>query len=252
MLFAMATTSLVLMATLFMFLLYEIPATALLSSTPEVVKVDSQIVRKEVETLPAGDRVSVVWAPVKVNETVIEAKGYGAAAESAEIGDSVEIWIPKDEPTAATLHGFQAYAVRPHTLIVFAGLFMVPGFLSTLWAWIRARRARFLLTEGRECAGTRLRTVPLPRPLRDMAVVRWEYSAEGSGGRLWALQMADWKKPPILVAGGKAALLNNLISNPVVDDGVVDDESRLSRVLARLNTALLVLCILTVLVFLLL
>ena len=250
--FGMGTITLVLVATLFLFLLYELPASALISSTPEVVKVESQITRKEIETLPAGDRVSVVWAPVKVNETVIEAKGYGASAETAQVGDPVEIWVPKDEPSAATLHGFQAYPVRPHTLLVFAALFMVPGLLSALWAWTRARRARFLLIEGVECGGTRLKTIPLPRPLKDMAVVRWEYSVEGTVGRLWALQNVEWKKPSLLVAAGKAALLNNLLTYPAVVDEEVDDESKVSRFLAGVNTALLVLGVLTLFVFFLL
>ncbi len=252
MLFGMATVTLVLVATLFMFLLYQVPAAALFPSNREVVKVDSQIVRKEMETLPAGDRVSVVWAPVKVNETVIEARGYGAAAETAQVGDAVEIWVPKNDPSAATLNGFQVYPVRPNTLVVFAGLFMIPGFLSAVWAWSRARKARFLITKGSECLGTRLRTIPLPRPLKDMAVVRWEYSVDGADRRLWTLQKAEWKRPPLLVAGGKAALLNNLLSHPTEIDGEVDDESKLSRVLAGLNTALLILCILTVFVFFLL
>jgi hypothetical protein len=247
--FGMSTITLVWVATLFMFLLYEIPSSALISSDREVVKVESQIIRKEKETLPAGDRVSVVWAPVRVNETVIEAKGYGSAAETAQIGDNVEIWVPKNEPSAATLHGFQAYPVRPHTLLVFAVLFMAPGLLSILWAWSRARRSRFLLTEGLECQGDRLKTIPLPRPLKDMAVVKWEYSVEGADGRIWALQNADWKNPPLLVAKSKAALLNNLLSSPVVQDEQVDDESRLSRFFAGVNAALLLLCLFTLLVF---
>ena len=84
-----------------------------------------------------------------------------------------------------------------------------------------------------------------------MSVVRWEYSVEGAVGRLWALQKAEWKKPPLLVAGGKAALLNNLLSYPAVVDEEVDDESKVSRFLAGLNTALLVLSVLTLFVFLL-
>ena len=249
MLFALSSISLVLVATLFMFLLYGIPASALLGSGPDVVRVTSQISRKEKETLPAGDRLSVVWAPVRVNEAVIEARGYGPAAEAAEIGDSVEILVPKSNPAAATLEGFQAYPVRPETLLLFAGLFMIPGAATALFAWLRGRRSRALLTEGVEILGDRLRTVPLPRPLKDMALVRWEYSSEGVTGRLWVLQKADWKRPPLLVAGGNAALLHSLLSEPMVQDGLVGDGSRLRKVFGVLNSGLLALCILTLTVF---
>ncbi|MFA5508842.1 MAG: hypothetical protein WC314_24710 [Vulcanimicrobiota bacterium] len=247
--FSALTTFLVVFAALFLFVLYGVPARALWSSSGEQVRVTSQVSRKETKTLPGGDRVGVVWAPVRVNETVIEARGYGPETDRLEIGDPVEIVIPESDPRAAWLEGFQPYPVQPRVLLTTAGLFLLPALLVALWSLFRTRRTIALLTRGVECRGSRLRTIPLPRPLKDKALVRWEFSSPQGEGRFWTLQSAEEKKPVLLVADGKAAVLPNLLPHPVLDDGTVGSDAFLPRFCLGLNTTLAALCGLAVLSF---
>jgi hypothetical protein len=250
MVFSMTNFFTVLLSALFMFLIYGIPVGALLPQSTDSVRVTSQIQEKESELLPSGGKVSVVMAPVKVNDVVIEVRGYGPKAEVSEKGDSVEIAVPRAHPTEAELVGFDRYPVKPKTLLILFVLFSGPGLLVAVFSWRSARRKRKLLTCGRETQGKRLRRIPLPRPLKDMVLVRWEYSSDGDTGRFWTLQKAELENPPLVVAGSLAAVRPNLLPEPVIDGQTITSISRGEKYGAIINWILLALCLISFVVFL--
>lgn len=252
MVFATANLFLVLLATLFMFVLYEIPVGALWPASGETVKVTSEIVRKEVETLPSGGEVTFAVAPVKVNEVVIEARGYGPRAESCKEGETVEISVPKANPAGAWLVGFERYPVRPQTLVLLGLLFTLPGVVAAAYSIVAAAGKRDLLITGEESRGKQLRKIPLPRPLKDMALVRWEYSYPGGTGRFWTLQNRSLEKPALLVNERRAAVLSNLLAHPSVDGEGLASLSKLEKLFAGLNGAFLILSGVSLLAYVLL
>ena len=191
----------------------------------------------------------MVVAPVKVNDVMIEVRGYGPQAEASEKGDTVEIEVPRRHPTDARIVGFNRYPVRPVTLITLGFLFIVPGVLVALWSWVGVRRKRVLLTLGREVRGTALRRIPLPRPLKDMVVVRWEYTFGEETRRFWALQKANVEKPRLLVVDGRAGVLANLLPEPEFDGDMITRVSRGEKYGAIINWVLVGLSLASVLVY---
>jgi hypothetical protein len=250
--FSMSNLFLVLLSALFMFQLYGISTRDLLPFGTEFVRVTSQIVEKQTETLPSGGDVSVVMAPVKVNDVLLEVRGYGPMAETSEKGDSVEILVPKGRPSDARLAGYDAYPVRPQTLVTLSILFFGPGLVVAAFSWFNVRRRRRLLIAGEEIRGTQLRRIPLPRPLKDMVFARWEYDHNGQSGRFWALQKADLEKPSLLVCGGRAAVLPSLIPDLELNGDEIVNVSRGEKYGAAINWTLLALCLVSLVVFIVL
>ena len=220
MLFAQALTLLVSTALLFLLLLYHNGFSAIRARHGPTTEVTSQVQTVEDEWLASGGKTRVAMAPVKINETVLEVKGYGPAAEQARVGDEVALIIPRKRPGESYLKGFWPQPVSPLVLLQFALLFYLPGWIVGGISLVRARTQQRLLIEGEEVQAEKRKTLPLPRPLKDKVLARWTYH-KGKHS-FWCLQDAQLQNETVLADGSKALLLESL---PVQ----LDDQQLVSR-----------------------
>lgn len=208
MLFAQALTLLVSTALLFLLLLYHNSFSAIRARYGPTKEVTSQVQTVNDEWLASGGKTRVATAPVKINETVLEVKGYGPAAEQAKVGDEVTLIIPTTRPAEAYLKGFWPQPVSPRVLLQFALVFYLPGWIVGGISLVRARTQRRLLIEGEEVKAEKRMTLPLPRPLKDKVLARWTYH-KGQHS-FWCLQDAQLQNETVLARGPKAVLLESL------------------------------------------
>jgi hypothetical protein len=220
----------------FLMVTYGTGFSYLRSGWSESVRVQSHLSGRDKERLSSGGMVAFVEAQVKVNERIITVKGYGPAVESAKVGDVVTINIPTTDTDASNLVGFWSRPVTPTLILSFALWFYGPAALAMLWSVRRSYQDRRLLLHGLECQGKRVRVIPLPRPVRDHQLTRWEYkSPEQEHRRFWSFDRVDLEDPILLADRRAAAVLDNLLPECTVEDDQLVSQDRWRRILANLT-----------------
>lgn len=227
---------LVTLALLFLLVVYDLGLSSLMAVVGESVRVESTIESVDDEYLPSGGQVRVCEALVKVNQTVLRIRGFGPKAESAKVGQKVTLVIPKQAPNQAYIDGFWRRAVSLPFLLEIAFLFYLPGLFLILFSGLKARRFHSILTEGKLIKADKVKSIPLPRPLKDRVLAKWSY--DSGSKHFWCLQEAEPDSETVLCINGRAMLMEALPVE-VQDEGFVTKgvTAKLRAIFARILVA---------------
>ena len=220
---------------LFLCLTYGIGLSSLRANFQETLRVSSQIHEVGWKPLPSGGSVGMVSAQVMINEKVLTVYGYGPATESAKVGDPVDILIPKRQTGQARLGGFHSHPVEASQIFFLALLFAIPGLGLGLLSFARSFRRQKLLIWGEVKLGRKTKTLPLPRPLKDKDLVRWEYESPKGPKTFWCLQDKAAGTSELLFYRNSAAALHSLLSEIELEHGKVKSGAQLGKLYLRCN-----------------
>ena len=210
-------------------LLYGLGPTTYHRTHSDLITISANVSKVEMTDLPSG-RAQAAIAPIKVNDTVIEARGFGPRVNSTKPGDKVVVLLPSGAPREAYLQGYQRTPISIPTLLKVASGFFLPCFLLLVFALVRTRRGIRLLQEGRVSEATRKRSIPLPRPFADKCLGRWE----SEGKFFWAVTPKDMDNPTFLRSTSSYGFLDTAL----VDWEIKDGELFANRLQTRLQVAL--------------
>lgn len=201
---------LTLLALLLLLQTYGVGLRSLLIPQREQITVQSRVDMVAPLPVAGGGQVESVVARVKINGQETEVKGYSWSAQPPQVGQAVTIVIPTESPDQAYLLEFDRYPVAPNRLFFLALPFLLPGLTLALLGLDRGRRRVSLLQDGQAQEADRLRTLPLPRPLAERALVQFEYHSDSAPRRVWLLVERACKARTLLVKGRNAALYERL------------------------------------------
>lgn len=231
----------VLLAIFLLFLIYGVGLQRYLASRGKNVSVESQISEVKMLNLPSGERVPCVVAPVVVNEQQLDVLGFGEKTQEAQVGDPVTILIPAAQPKFARLETFQSRPIKVGALLGISLLFWIPSVVLVLVSLHRSKRRLKLLQHGQEIQGKVVRKIPLPRPLKDHVLARWQIESEkGKTRQFWSLQKSDLEKPVLLRVGEHAGLLERLLPDYHIEQGQLTHSAKLPQAYLLLNGLLLI------------
>jgi len=220
------------LALFFLLITYDLGFSFHRARAQESVSVESQISAREQEHLASGGRAIVVKAPVKINQELITVRGYGPAAEAAQVGQPVTIVIPKQHTSAATLQGYWPRPTTAGLLLQFALWFYAPAALAIACSLVSARREQKRVVYGAECPGKQIKALPLPRPLSDHVLAKWSYLApDESEKTFWTLQRKEEDSVVVSDPAG-ASLFNNLLPQWQVENETLISPTLTRKILA--------------------
>ena len=226
---------LVSLLTLLLFLIYGLGLSSLRAKYQEAIRVNSLIHEVGDKALPSGGTVRMVSAQLKINQVIVTVYGYGPKTEFAKVGDPVEIVVPKTQTRHARLVGFHTHPVEAGKILWLVLLLAVPGLVLCPLSLVFSFRKQKLLQLGDEKLGRITKSIPLPRPLKDKELVRWEYDSSEGIKSFWCVQDKGTENRELLVYRKTAAALHNLLDKPMFEQGQLQSGALIGKYCLRLN-----------------
>lgn len=186
-----------------------------------------------------GEPITLVSATYQGNQTAL---GYGASGLTA--GEQVQVLSGSGQ---AWLEGMQRFPVPLDTLARISLFFLSPGLLLLTLGLLFGGRLLRLLKCGEQTSARSLRRIPLPRPFKGTAMVRWK----SSQGAFWALSDDEAEERTAVCLGSSGVILGVLLPELHLEQECVQGLSRFHRFRAGAGVVLLGLQLVPLFLFLL-
>lgn len=219
----------VLLGVLWQSLLYGLGPVSYYRTHSDLMTVPATVSKVEMADLPSG-RAQAAIAPIKVNDSLIEARGFGPRVAETKPGDKVVVLLPTGAAGEAYLQGYQRTPITISTLLKVASGFFLPCCVLLVIALVLTQRRIRLLREGRVGEAEQKRSFPLPRPFADKRLGQWK----SEGKTFWAVIPKDLEQPTFL----RSSRSRGFLETALVDWEIKDGELFADRLQTRLQVAL--------------
>lgn len=144
------------------------------------------------------------------------AVGYGQTP--LQQGDATTVTLPDGAPGQAFIQGLQKFALPLRDLVRVAVFVLAPGAIVLLWGLALGWREQRLAVHGKLLSAERRSRWPLPRPLAELYLERYEVALQGAEPRRFTALRADGPNlAPALLSPSSwlgAALLERIFPDP--------------------------------------